>query len=133
VVNYLLENYGNNDVNIKIPVSTMITCRSLSLKFIFIPFVNPDSYTVSCDWLKTFIVRLVDPHSTHGLMIVCGIKTGDQELLVMVWILTGTIMITGMITGMRLVELRFLISEEVFCKRVGALVTRDLSWYCTRI
>ena len=29
-------------------------------------------------------------------MIVCGVKTGDQVLLVMVWILTGTIMIIGM-------------------------------------
>ena len=35
-------------------------------------------------------------YSTHGLMIVCGVKTGDQDLLVQVLILTGTIMITGM-------------------------------------
>ena len=28
-------------------------------------------------------------------MIVCGVKTDAQELLVMVWILTGTMMITG--------------------------------------
>ena len=64
-----------------------------SVEFIFIPFVNPDGYAVSHDQSQNITCLAVC--STHGLMIVCGVKIGDQDHLVMVWILTGTMMNIG--------------------------------------
>ena len=58
IVNYLLENYGNNEdvsintlylVNFKITCFLYLKVTKLldTVEFIFVPFVNPDGYAVS--------------------------------------------------------------------------------------
>ena len=63
------------------------------VKFIFVPFVNPDGYEVISKlsiYFKPFFVCLLVClfvclllYSTHGLTIVCGERTGGLDHSVM--------------------------------------------------
>ena len=57
--------------------------------------MNPDGYAVGFNQPQTIALIIITCCSTLGPMIVCGVKIGDQDHPVMVWILTETIMNTG--------------------------------------
>ena len=65
------------------------------VKFVFVPFVNPDGYEVS---MLTVVSLLLADASTLGPMIVCGerINASTLALVASVWISIATTLTIGL-------------------------------------